>query len=109
MAGVAQAHDPFEIEDAPVIVDADGFGETWNDVLMLQGTRVEPDRFSSVECPVLMIHGAQDPHPGRATFNRLSSHIQQLDYLMIERCGHTPWRERQGRTPFIEALTEWLA
>src|SRR5262249_1693486 len=47
--------------------DAEANTETWNDVLRLQRDGLEPQRFTRISCPVLMLHGDIDPHPGAAT------------------------------------------
>jgi pimeloyl-ACP methyl ester carboxylesterase len=94
-----------EIDDLPA--DDLGHIETWNDVLRLQREGIEPESFKRISAPVLMIHGDADPHPGQATRDVLRRFIPQLEYIELDRCGHAPWRERYGRTPFIETVREW--
>jgi pimeloyl-ACP methyl ester carboxylesterase len=89
-------------------VDADGHLQTWADVLRRQQEGIEPAAFAAIDCPVLMLHGAEDPHPGPATRDVLRPHLPQLEYLELDRCGHRPWRERAARDRFHTALTEWL-
>lgn len=94
-------------DDLPVDMRANR--ETWDDVLRLQADGVEPARFAAISAPVLMLHGAQDPHPGAATADVLRASIPHLDYRQFDRCGHTPWLECHGRKPFLTALRAWLA
>jgi pimeloyl-ACP methyl ester carboxylesterase len=82
--------------------------ETWADMLRLQEEGVYPAAFSAIEAPVLMLHGACDPHPGRMIRDGLRRHIPQLEYREWERCGHRPWAERAVREEFFAVLTEWL-
>jgi len=89
-------------------LDPQGHSETWNDVIRRQRDGVEPQAFSQIRAPVLMIHGDYDPHPGPATRDLLQQSIPQLEYLSLERCGHEPWREQYARERFAEALREWL-
>jgi pimeloyl-ACP methyl ester carboxylesterase len=44
--------------------DAGAYRQTWNDMLRLQAAGVYPAAFSAIDLPVLMLHGAEDPHPG---------------------------------------------
>ena len=44
--------------------DARAHLETWEDMLRLQAEGVYPAAFESIDVPVLMLHGAVDPHPG---------------------------------------------
>jgi pimeloyl-ACP methyl ester carboxylesterase len=95
-------------EEPPATVDARGHQETWADVLRLQAEGIEPAAFTAIAAPVLMLHGDEDPHPGLATFELLHRYIAQLEYFGLDRCGHTPWKERRARTQFFDALCVWL-
>jgi pimeloyl-ACP methyl ester carboxylesterase len=105
----AQAYDALPETGDPVRVDRQGHEETWGDVLRLQAEGVEPAAFAAITCPVLMLHGDDDPHPGPATFALLRRYVPQLRYRGFPRCGHRPWAERHAREAFLAALAEWLA
>ena len=110
MGRVAARAQAVELLEPPAAVeaDADGYSETWADVLERQRRGVEPAAFAAISCPVLMIHGADDPHPGPATRDVLRHHLPRLEYIEIPRCGHEPWLERHGREPFLAAVRAWL-
>jgi pimeloyl-ACP methyl ester carboxylesterase len=103
----AQAFDLIETAGHDEI-DAAGHSETWNDVLRLQDEGIEPASFSAIRCPVMMLHGDTDPHPGRTTYEILGQFVPQIEYREIPQCGHEPWLERWGREPFLETLREWI-
>jgi pimeloyl-ACP methyl ester carboxylesterase len=89
-------------------VDARGNKETWSDMLQLQATGVYPQSFARIEAPVLMLHGALDPHPGPEIRASLAPYIQHLEYHEWPDCGHYPWLERSTRGMFYERLTSWF-
>lgn len=93
----------------PGRIDSAGHEETWNDVLRLQQEGIEPERFKNIKCPVLMIHGDFDPHPGRETAELLLRYIPHLEYREIKRCGHEPWREKYGRAPMLDHIRGWIS
>ena len=100
-----------DVRDDGVIreaIDSRAFTETWGDMLRLQREGVYPAAFASIEAPVLMLHGADDPHPGPAIFAGLQAHIPRIEYRQLDSCGHQPWRERAARREFFEVLVEWL-
>jgi len=99
-----------EVDDQSDALQYDGGAnaETWNDVLRLQREGLEPQRFSRISCPVLMLHGYTDPHPGAATRDLLRRFIPHLQYVEFEKCGHEPWKEQHARRPFLVALLSWL-
>jgi len=89
-------------------VDARAHAETWSDMIRLQEEGFYPAAFSAIGSPVLMLHGAYDPHPGAMIRDGLRPLLPRLDYREWERCGHEPWREREVRDEFYECVRSWL-
>jgi pimeloyl-ACP methyl ester carboxylesterase len=83
--------------------------ETWEDMVRLQNEGVYPAAFAVIKSPVLMLHGARDPHPGGMIRASLARYIPQLEYREWERCGHYPWLEKATRDEFFSVLRNWLA
>lgn len=90
-------------------VDAVAHRETWTDMLRLIEEGVYPAAFAAITCPVLMMHGIVDPHPGGLTRDELRTYVHHLEYLDLQKCGHSPWLERQARADFYHCLTTWIA
>jgi pimeloyl-ACP methyl ester carboxylesterase len=88
--------------------DARANHETWQDMLRLQEAGVYPAAFGRINAPVLMLHGAVDPHPGPAIRDSLLPHLPQLVYHEWAACGHYPWLERLVHEEFFELLSAWL-
>jgi pimeloyl-ACP methyl ester carboxylesterase len=108
-AGRAQSVDALpDDEAADLPADSAGHDETWRDVLALQARGEEPAAFAAIRAPVRMFHGAEDPHPGPSTRDVLRLHVPHLEYEEFADCGHSPWRERRAREPFLAALSAWL-
>ena len=82
--------------------------ETWNDMLRLQDEGVYPAAFAAIRSPVLMLHGAYDPHPGPLIRTSLQPYLPQLQYREWPHCGHSPWLEREVRDEFFAVLRDWL-
>ena len=83
--------------------------ETWDDMVRLQNKGVYPSSFAAIKSPVLMLHGAVDPHPGEMIRASLAPYIPQLEYREWERCGHYPWLEKATHDEFFSVLRTWLA
>jgi len=96
-------------EDETASYDAGAFEESWADMVRLQCEGVYPAAFSRIRCPAIMLHGAEDPHPGRMIFENLLPHVPQLEYQEFPQCGHYPWLERHAHADFLTALRGWLA
>ncbi len=78
----------------------------WNDMLRLQAEGRYPAAFAAITAPVLMVHGADDPHPGAMIRDSLP--IPRLVYRELPRCGHYPWHERHARAAFISIVRGFL-
>ncbi len=88
--------------------DALAHQQSWDDMLRLQREGLYPAAFSAITAPVLMLHGAEDPHPGTLIRDSLTPYVSQLTYHEWPRCGHYPWLERSVHEPFVEHLAAWL-
>jgi pimeloyl-ACP methyl ester carboxylesterase len=92
-----------------IVFDKKGHVDTWNDMLRCQESGLYPAAFSRIVSPVLMLHGAYDPHPGKMIRDSLTAHIPHLEYREFERCGHQPSIEMFARDEFFSVMTHWLA
>ena len=88
--------------------DLKGHDETWRDMIRCQEEDVYPQAFAAIKGPVIMLHGDYDPHPGRMTRDTLRQTIPHLEYREFEKCGHTPWMEKDAREDFLAVLSEWI-
>ena len=61
---------------------------------------------SRIKCPVIIIHGKNDPHPVGGIKVPLESRIQNIKTYILEKCGHDPWLEYYAKDRFFEILTE---
>jgi pimeloyl-ACP methyl ester carboxylesterase len=102
------AFDPVTSDLEIAACDARGHDETGADAMRLQAEGVHPRAFAAIRCPVLMLHGAFDPHPGAMIRASLLPHLPQLEYCEWDRCGHDPWNERAVREEFFARLRSWL-
>jgi pimeloyl-ACP methyl ester carboxylesterase len=57
-----------------------------------------------IRCPVVAIHGEDDPHPAAGVQGPLATALGDFRFLLIPRCGHTPWIERQAQRRFYDIL-----
>lgn len=57
-----------------------------------------------IQCPVAAIHGDDDPHPAAGVREPLADALDDIRFVLLPRCGHTPWTERHARAAFYRAL-----
>lgn len=61
-----------------------------------------------VRCPVLAIHGVYDPHPSDGV-RLLSEYVRNFRIILLDKCGHAPWKERFAHGYFYEILKSELS
>ncbi len=101
-----QVYDPIPdpYPGPPGEYDPNALAATWPDVLRLQAEAVEPQRFTRIQCPVTLVQGEQDPHPGPHILQDLKPYIPHIAYHSLPLCGHEPWLERNARAQFLKLL-----
>jgi pimeloyl-ACP methyl ester carboxylesterase len=57
-----------------------------------------------IKCPVLAIHGDYDPHLADGIREPLTHVLKDFRFILLEKCGHEPWRERFARDRFYDIL-----
>jgi pimeloyl-ACP methyl ester carboxylesterase len=58
----------------------------------------------NIKCPVAAIHGTYDPHPAEGVRLPLSRVVKNFKFILLEKCGHDPWYEREARDEFYHVL-----
>ena len=61
---------------------------------------------NQIRCPVIAIHGDHDPHPAAGVQEPLARIVRDFKFILLERCGHVPWRERHAKDAFFRILLE---
>lgn len=57
-----------------------------------------------ITCPVIAIHGDHESHPAEGVRLPLSTVLADFQFVLLEKCGHTPWLERHACDKFYEIL-----
>jgi pimeloyl-ACP methyl ester carboxylesterase len=61
-----------------------------------------------IKCPVVTIHGTYDPHPAQAVQDELAAMLTDFRFILLDKCGHTPWIEAEARDAFFTVLKHEL-
>lgn len=103
LMGKADAFDTLPHED-----ESDGRGDIfsaiWHEAESMRRNGDLLALAKDIKCPVVAIHGDYDPHPADGVRIPLSGILKDFKFILLEKCGHTPWLERQAKDAFYEAL-----
>lgn len=84
------------------------YKKVWSEAEKLRSSGQLLKLAQAVKCPVVAIHGDYDPHPAKGVEEPLSRHLQNFRFVLLNNCGHTPWKEKQAKDRFYEALDKEL-
>ncbi len=76
----------------------------WDQAKELRASGVLLELGKRIQCPVLAIHGDYDPHLPEGIKEPLSRVLKEFKFVLLERCGHYPWLERNARGRFYDIL-----
>jgi pimeloyl-ACP methyl ester carboxylesterase len=84
------------------------FQSVWLEATGLRDSGQLINSAKQIKCPVVAIHGEYDPHPVDGVEKPLSNTLADFKMIRIEKCGHTPWKERYAKDEFFDILRKEL-
>lgn len=102
------AYDPLPLESEVLGCRYDIHQRVWRDAEALRSSGELLALGKRIACPVVAIHGDYDPHPADGIRGPLSAVLEDFRFILLENCGHYPWKERQARDAFFEILQHEL-
>lgn len=100
------AYDPMPHEEDVLETEADLFASVWGEFERLRREGAVLARGAAISCPIVVLHGENDPHPADGVVLPLRSLGKSPEVHLLARCGHYPWYERQARALFWARLQE---
>ncbi|MHB8841153.1 MAG: alpha/beta fold hydrolase [Candidatus Aquicultor sp.] len=104
----ADSYDPLPYESEIIECRYDVYRSVWEEARELRSGGGLVALGKAIRCPVVAIHGDYDPHPYGGVKTPLSSVLNDFRCILLEKCGHHPWIEKQAKQRFFEILNEEL-
>ncbi len=108
LMSTADRYHPLPGEIATVTCDMEIFQGVWPEAADLRRKGQLLALGEQICCPVVAIHGDHDPSPAEGVEKPLSSILADFRFILLEKCGHSPWEERYAREPFYRELDRIL-
>ncbi len=84
----------------------DIFQSVWNEASKLRKSGKLIGFGKRIKCPVVAIHGDYDPHPAEGVKIPLSETLDKFKFILLKKCGHYPWNEKNAFNKFYKILRE---
>ncbi|UCD20327.1 MAG: alpha/beta hydrolase [candidate division WOR-3 bacterium] len=108
LISIADSYDPLPYDDEVFETKYRIFNRVWQDADRLRSSGELLQLGSDIKCPVVAVHGSYDPHPAEGVQKPLSTVLEDFRFILLSKCGHIPWIERQAREEFMRVLIEEL-
>lgn len=80
------------------------FKSLLNEALSMRGSGALLNYSAVIQCPVVAIHGKNDPHPWDGVKTPLECRLRDFKMYLLDKCGHDPWNEYYARDEFFSIL-----
>ncbi len=106
LLGRADTFDPLTQEDKSFYCQYDVFRGVWDEACELRRKKTLLHMAREITCPVIAIHGDYDPHPARGVEIPLEKELKNFRFVLLQKCGHRPWIERNAAEEFYRILVQ---
>jgi pimeloyl-ACP methyl ester carboxylesterase len=100
----ADSYDPLPYKNNTIQCDYQLYQDVWQEATELRRNGMLLHYGAHIQCPVVAIHGNDDPHPAAAVKNSLSRECKNFRFILLKQCGHYPWMETVARERFYKKL-----
>ena len=108
LISIADSYDPIPHKSQILECRYDIYQSIWGQATKLRSSGLLLDYGNKIQCPVVAIHGDFDPHPAEGVRRPLGRILKDFRFILLEKCGHTPWIERMAKDRFYELLRNEL-
>jgi pimeloyl-ACP methyl ester carboxylesterase len=105
----ADAYNPVSKTQEKLDYNIDIFQKVWEEADKIRKRGEFREIAKNIRCPVVAVHGDYDPHPAKGVNEFLCSYIKDYRFILLEKCGHKPWIEKEARDKFYHLLKKELS
>ena len=104
----ADFYDPLPMRPEGLELSPTIYKSVWKEAAGMRKSGKLLEAAGYVQCPVVALHGDHDPHPAEGVQKPLSKVLKDFRFILLEKCGHTPWMEKRARDEFFRSLKKEL-
>jgi pimeloyl-ACP methyl ester carboxylesterase len=104
----ADSFKPLEQDGAKITLNSSIYSRVWKEAEAMRRDGSLLKLMEAITCPVIAIHGDYDSHPADGVREPLSKAVKDFKFILLKKCGHTPWMEKEAKAEFYSALNREL-
>lgn len=94
------------LEDEAPLADSAMYNSVWSEAAEARASGKLLSAFGRIKCKIIIIHGAEDPHPVDGVLLPLRNAGVPFEAHILDRCGHSPFREKYAKDIFYRILRD---
>jgi len=100
----ADSYDQWPHDSEILPCSSDIYRQVWGEASKMRSSGELLKLGGNIHCPVVAIHGDYDPHPAAGVKEPLARVLKDFRFILMGKCGHHPWLERQAKDNFYDIL-----
>lgn len=97
-----------DLNELNLIIDRQIYESVWSEASEMRKNGNFLELIKMIQCPTVVIHGEYDPHPFNGIKKPLEKIIKNNKFIVLEKCGHTPWIEKFSKDMFYKVFEQEL-
>lgn len=97
-------YEPVKVRESMLDPDPKIYNSIWPEADKLRASGELLELGKKIKCQVAVIHGDFDPHPWKGVKEPLEQVLDDFEFILLEKCGHTPWKEKFAGKQFFDYL-----
>lgn len=89
-----------------VKVDGMMYEKIWREASQMRQDGTLLEQFGTIKIPIILIQGTADPHLAEGVITPLQKLGIDCRYYLLDRCGHSPWKEVYAADRFFSILKQ---
>jgi pimeloyl-ACP methyl ester carboxylesterase len=102
-------YDPIPVSPEGIQLRPDIYQGVWPEAKQLRKSGELLELGRKLKCQVVAVHGDHDPHPAEGVRGPLAKVLQEFRFVLLDKCGHTPWMEKYARDRFFQVLGQEIS
>ncbi|MGD9128935.1 MAG: alpha/beta hydrolase [Candidatus Woesebacteria bacterium] len=104
----ADSYNPLPDKNKSINCRYDIYEKVWPEAAELRRTGKLLKLGKKIQCPVVAIHGDYEPHLPEGVRVPLAKVLKDFKFILLKKCGHTVWLEKEARAKFYALLKKEL-
>ncbi len=93
-----------DLEEDDLMCTPEVYEKVWPEAAQMRRNGELLKMAEKITCKITAIHGTYDPSPYQGVQDVLNEYGVDFEFILMDKCGHTPWKEKYCSENFFKLL-----